>query len=387
MEEYRLAKGWRIVTYIISPLMIGLGIGLIVMSFSKPLWTIVLLTVVALGLLFLFVYAIIDAYKGKFVIAVDYVEIHSPFGIRRLDVNAIRGYRRDKNYIHIIPIEKRDKTIKVSLYYGGMLQILDWLSERYIDLDVADAQQEYDEILQNPALGITEEVIERRLEEAKKIARYANGASWVVLIWVFFYPKPYDIAVGVAMVFPLLVLLICYSYRGFMRGDDNEKGSYPSVITAFIMPSLVLGLRALLDFNILEYKEGWIFIGFMAVTLYIAYMLPTGGFTFRKTSDYFLAILFPIFTFFYSFGIYVTLNCRADRSEPAFYQTAVESKRTSSGKSTTYYLDLQPWEGRTGTEEVTVSHSEYDAVQKGDSVSILQYKGYLRMPWIEVLID
>lgn len=341
----------------------------------------------AIGLALLFVYAILDARKGKLTLSDDYIIMDGVFGTRKLSTDNVKGFRKDKNYITIVPKGKIDKKIKVSAYYGDSWQIISWLSERYDDLDITEAQEEHEEILSNPEFGLTEEIRERRLEEAKKAAWYLNTASWGVLAWLFFYPHPYNIATSVAAAFPLLAILTCYAYRGFMKGDDTDKSAYPSVLNALIMPSIVLMLRAILDFNILAYEKGWLIMGFMAATLYIAYMLPTGGFAPKTASHYFMMFFLPVMTFAYSFGTYVVLNCQADTSTPAYYRTVIESKRISKGKSTTYYLTLNPWGEIKEPEEVTVTYSEYDYAQPGDTVTILQHPGYLKLPWIEVVLE
>jgi hypothetical protein len=205
-----------------------------------------------------------------------------------------------------------------------------------------------------------------------------------VTLWVIFYPHPLYAALATAMVYPLLALTICYVYRGWMKGGDDEKSVYPSVVEAFIVPSIALALRAVLDINTIDYSNGWLIVIIFTIGLFILYQIPTGGFRPRKKSGYMFLALFPLFTFFYSIGLVITLNKIADNSSPQEFTTIVVKKEVDSGKIRTYHLILAPWGELTENEKVKVSYDKFSNVEKSDSVTVFQYRGYLRMPWVEI---
>jgi len=56
----------------------------------------------------------------------------------------------------------------------------------------------------------------------------------------------------------------------------------------------------------------------------------------------------------------------------------------SSGKSTTYYLELTPWGQQKDIEEVSVSKALYNKLEQNDKVNIYYMKGQFDIPWFEL---
>jgi hypothetical protein len=75
------------------------------------------------------------------------------------------------------------------------------------------------------------------------------------------------------------------------------------------------------------------------------------------------------------------LNCVFDQSVPKVYQTTVYNKRVNHGKSTTYYLTLNPWGNGTMPEDISVGRRQYNSNQIGDTISVATKPGLLHIPW------
>jgi hypothetical protein len=88
--------------------------------------------------------------------------------------------------------------------------------------------------------------------------------------------------------------------------------------------------------------------------------------------------------FGYGYGAVVTLNCMYDKSEPKTFNATILDKRISSGKSTTYYLELTPWGQQKEIDEVSVSKDLYNNLNKNDKVNIYYMQGKFDIPWFEV---
>jgi hypothetical protein len=86
----------------------------------------------------------------------------------------------------------------------------------------------------------------------------------------------------------------------------------------------------------------------------------------------------------YGYGAVVAYNCVFDTATPHVYPATVLNKHTSSGKTTTYYLEVGPWGPRVAAEDVTVTEETYDHIMPGDSVRIYQSPGRLGVPWFVV---
>jgi hypothetical protein len=83
----------------------------------------------------------------------------------------------------------------------------------------------------------------------------------------------------------------------------------------------------------------------------------------------------------YGFGVTVQTNCVFDNSAAKVFQTTVIDKYIHTGKSTSYYLVLKPWEPGQQSEKAEVRHKMYQKELEGDTVHVYLKKGTLNIPW------
>lgn len=386
MREYRLPKFWRVVSHLFSVGFILLALYLVYLGIMSDKQVLPLLPfyggAVVLAALAWYVYK--DAKVGKLILEDDRVTLISPLGTKSLHKDDIRGFREVENYIIVEPRDHKQSRLRISTYFEKRNEIRRWFDLYITNLEVAEWQEEVIEVLSDEELGLFSEDRVRKLDIARKVARGINISAWVVCGWIIFYPKPYELAAITGIALPWIAMTANYTYRNLMKGGDRDKSAYPSVTEGFVLPGFALLLRFLFDYDILEYSNAWVMVGVLTITMFILFQLPIKGFSPRSGSAVFLLILFPLFTFIYSLGTIMLINCMADKSEPAHYTSTILSKRISKGKTTSYYFDLAPWADLTEEESVRVSSHEYDQASPGDTVSIKQYKGAFKIPWIEV---
>jgi hypothetical protein len=389
MREFRLGKFLKGFIFIFSPALIALCVwALFQYNDKNPLVYFIAIFPVCIAMIALSVYGIADAIIGRFIIAGDRVILRSPVGYRMLMLEEIRGYRQDENHIRILPIDTVKKEIKVSKYVKDQREILDWLVVNYKNLDIVEGDEEEFQVLQNDEFGITEERRVQKLKEARWVARIVNAGAWILLIWMIAFSR-YYYAYGIAIccIYPLIVIVVGLLYRGLISPDEYRDSKMPSTAVAFLLPGISLALRALMDFTILEYPTFlWLAIALISIVFAAAYVLPGFKSASKPGRFYGTAMLLVFLNIFYAYGLVVEANCLLDRSEAAIYTTTVVEKRTSSGQTTEYYLDLKPWGLLTKEQEVKVTYTEYQSVAVGSSVTVEQYRGYLKIPWIEVVL-
>ena len=204
---------------------------------------------------------------------------------------------------------------------------------------------------------------------------------------MWFYPRPYLVSVSIGMTLPLIALGSLFVYRGLIRFDERKNSAYPSIIYGFIAPSGALAIRAIMDYEILSYKDLWITVGVSSILLTVLFLVITKEVKFSKILDYITAFSLAGMIFAYSFGTYVILNCLFDKSTPEVFRTEVIDKEIDSGRSTTYYLKLDPWAPGMQQEKVSVTKDEYVVTDKGDSVDIYLKRGLLKTPWFYVVTE
>jgi hypothetical protein len=386
-KEFKLAKGWAVFIYIMAPLLIAVFGYFLLMPilpggnedrFMQLYWFMAPLSLLMIAL---FIIGLLDAAKARFVIDSDRVLAKGVFTDRELLFHQIAGYRTDDKYIYILPLEKSFKRIKISRYFGGTAEILNWLSENYPDLDEQKALSEKEEILSNYELVYTPEQREEKLAAARKRSKALNWAGGLIAVWIIFFPEPYEAAVFATLVVPIVSIMVSKYSGGLIRLREEKASAYPSVFSGLFFPALAICIRALMDFNIFQYGNAWKGALLVAAGLMTLILIRSKEFLFRSAKDYGVVFFFGVLSLAYGYGAVVTINCTWDTTTPTVYQAQVTGKHVSSGKSTTYYVTLTPWGPQTKTDDVAVSKGMYNRLQNGNDVRVYFRKGLFSIPW------
>lgn len=388
MKEYKLSKGWAIFIYLATPPLIWLLAKLLFYPFQNgnysPSATWVAIPF-ALGMITFLVLGIIDAYKGRLIIEDDKIIAIGVFSNRELAFNEIKGYTVNDKYIFVEPNTEDKKRIKISNYTGGYSEILLWLSQNFTDLDVQQAIAKEQEILEEDTVrGWSDEMREEKLAQAIKISKIINTAAVITVIWIFLYPKPYQISMLAAIIVPIAALVAVKVTKGLVRIDELKGSAYPNVIYAFFLPGCGIMLRAILDYDIFKYTNVWQLTLFITIAFLLLLLYKQKEITFKRKMDYVTVACLALFTFAYSFGAVIHLNCFYDNSAPHNFKAKVLEKTISKGKSTTYYVKLSTWGPQNKAESTSVSWSLYNRVNVGDEMNVSFKKGKLDIPWYEV---
>ncbi|WP_276483463.1 hypothetical protein [Paraflavitalea pollutisoli] len=388
MKEYKLSKGWTIFMYVAATVMIALFGWLLVIPFqdsgaqAKLGWFLVPLSLVMIAVM---VGGMWDAYKRRFIIQADRLTSVGIFSTRELRLEEIKGYRVKDKYIAVEPSVPGKKQLRVSEYLGGYHEIQSWLSERYADLDAVAVQEQEQVMLEDERLGVTKEERAAKLLKARKVCTTLNLVSAAVALWVMFFPAPYSLSVVLAIALPVVGLAVLRLYRGFIWIDDRKSSGYPSLGLTFILPAVALVLRALLDYDIFDHSHLWKPAGIVAAVFLVLLLFKQGAFFFKRASDYWSAVVVGLFLLGYSYGVVVHINCYYDPASPQHFTAEVLAKRKSSSKrSTSYYLHLSAWGPQNTDEESSVGRDLYQRVEEGDTVHIYFRPGKLAIPWFVV---
>ena len=390
MKEYKIAKGWAIFIYLFAPLFIGLFSWVLTIPFQNgnlsPNASWVLIPV-SIAMITLIIFGVLDTYKGRLTIQEDRITSVSLFSNRVLKFEEIKGFTVNEQYIFIQPLDKQKKKIKISKYIGGYGEILYCLSQHFPDLDELNRLVEEQDILNDDTIGWTKEAREKKILKARQTAKVINWVAGISAAWTFFYPTPYQYSILVAMIIPVVALLVAKFSDGLIRIDEKKGSAYPSVIYAFIFPSLVLMVRALLDYEIFDYNNVWQTTVIITLAFLFLLLMKQQEITFKQKSDFITVPCLTLFLFAYSFGTVIHINCYYDDSEAEHFTAKILEKRISSGKTTTYYLELSTWGKQNEVDEVSINKSLYNRVKIDDEVNIYFRNGKLEIPWYIVADD
>ncbi len=387
--EYKTRIGWRIFIYIFSPLLIALFIFVGTLTFRSEFNLIVaiILIPVSVGGVILFTYGVAEAIVGRFIIGTNSLSQKTCLWTRTLTFAEIKGYKTVSNYVNIVPTESNKKGIQVSRYVEKSDQIVNWICSKFTDLDFHEVVEEEKQILENDEFGVTSQAREYKLNEARRVAKCINISGYAAFFWLVFYPRPYVISLSVGMILPAMSLISIHLYRGLIRFDEKKNSAYPSIVYGFLMPGIGVFIRALMDYEILDYNNLWFVTSLASLVLLIIVLSATKEIKFKKWTDYLMAASLGLLMYSYSFGTYLISNCLFDKSESQKFTSRVIDKEVSAGKTTTYYLKLDPWGPRTTPENVSVTKGEYEATNIGDNVNIYLRQGLLRTPWFYIKAD
>lgn len=390
MKVYKFPPALTIIMLVLCPLLILLFCWLpfnfanehAVNNSSRGLaW---LIPAICLPMILLLLYGMLDAVKGRFVIDTHSLYSQHPFSYRELPFNQIEGYKVNDKYIIILPVSKELKKIRVSKQYKNSKEIIEWLSTRYVDLDLVNSQKQYQEIMTNDDFGFTPVERHQKLKQAKSLAWMLNAAGVLVGGWIYFFPKPYELAVGVAIIFPLVTGLLLRKYQGLLRMDMEEKSAYAKLNFAFLGPAFGLGLGAIVDYNITDHSNIWLPAVVITGLLAAIVMYGKKYFSIRSNVDYFVMFLITVFFFGYGYGTAVAINCGFDRSVPETQETTILKKRSSGTKSRSWYLQLEMPQMENGYQELQVSNEFYRTVHQDEKVSLEYRPGLLGARWVNI---
>jgi hypothetical protein len=338
----------------------------------------------SISMIAVMVIALIDTSKAKFIIYKNKIVAEGALSTRELMFDEIKGYRIVDQQIFIESNTTHKKKIKISKYFAGTNEIAEWLSENYNDLDQTQVIEETEDILHNDAFGFTKEQREEKLIRARKTATILNWAGGLIAGWAIFYPKPYEYAMLASIAFPIICLAALKYAKGLIRIDERKGSAYPNIAWAMLSTAIVVCLRAVLNYNIFDHSKMWIPAIVITAVIFLILISRTTEFNAKKAKDYVALCCLAIFMFGYSCGAIIILNCMYDKSVPETFNATILDKRTSSGKTTSYYLRLTPWGTQKESDEVSVSKAFYNSVDDNDKVNIYFRKGQFGIPWFVV---
>ena len=309
------------------------------------------------------------------------VRRQSRFDNRELLLHQIQGYRTDKNYLYLIPFPGQGKKIKLSSWLSNYNEVLTWAESRYPDLDEVEGM----EIYEAPSLNMDKAEIDRHIKRAKLEIYLLNGIIVIMGLLPWLLGSTPWWRTSLLMPGPLIALCLMYRHKGFVQLGDLKKSPAPGVFLPIALSAAALMISTI-NIHVLKYDRLW--SPAIGITALLTLLLFYFGrhFEWGKQSKIVIGIMFLVFFFIHGYASVLLLNLLTDKAAPQQYETRVENKRISKGKSTTYYLKLDPWGPRTSAEDVSVPSSVYKHVDINGVVIVHLYKGGLDIPWYHVTL-
>jgi hypothetical protein len=381
---YRPARGW--ITFILSlGTLLGMPSILGVWYFgtghetkgARDTW---MMVGICLAFVLLSAYLVAWILRYRVTLTADAIEYSEVLGQKRFSRSQFSGWRiqpSTPSLLVLTPKETSLKAAKIAMVFALDETFCDWL-DTLTDLDEEVATVSSRDILENSEIGATAKEREVAFERGRLLSKIVNAAGCFVGLWGFVYPRPYGLAIGALFVLPWVAVEIVHRSRGLFRLDAAKKDLHPNVALAFLVPSMILMLRGVLDFSALNWWRLVAYGALLAVVLCAKAKWADSSMGKKQT------VAFYILAFCYGLGAASAINGYFDGSDPVLYRATVLGKHVSYGRTTTYRLTLVPWGPRTAENTVEIPKAMYDVVNVGDSVCPSVKRGALGVAWYDV---
>lgn len=343
----------------------------------------ILLAGIPFAFLVMGVYLILVALRSKVVLCGDRIEIHELTPVRVVKRDELAGWRLNTQtappLIILIPKRPNARTIKLAKIFNVDPVFLDWM-DSLKDLDTEDRRKSYQEIADDADIGCTPDQRIEALENARHLAKWLSRLALAASAWGMFYPRPYDLMVLVLACLPWLAVSMPRRSKGIFRIDEYKNDAHPSVALLFLLPGMALCLRAVLDVQIVGWKESALLASVVGLSLWAVALWSDRSMKKKKSTC--IAMFF--FSLGYGYGAGIEANVLLDRSLPTTYKSRVIIKHISSGKYTDYKFQLAPTGPNQSISDVSVARDLYYSKNPGDLVCMDVRKGALLVNWYTV---
>lgn len=339
------------------------------------------------ALCFLFVllgiFLIASIFRSTVTLRADAIVVQGMFSSRTLLRSEIAGRRiLPTQYVKtlvLIPHSAHQKKLKLALALRTDPAFDAWFAD-IPDFDAKEVAESQADLNADPDLGFHSEDRKQRVAQAKQTAKVLNVIAWIALLWGFIAPRPYLLVISVLAALPIVSVVLLVRSRGIYQIEGRRNDARPSLAVPFIFPGMVLVARTVQDIHLLEWTS--ILVAAIVCALLLLLVVSACDRALRKRP--WTAVIIFIFGAFYGWGLMAQANALLDTSPAHVFQVAVTGKHISSGKTTTYYLRLEPWGPETTSQDVSVPSSLYHYADVGVTVCVDLYPGAFRIPWYEI---
>jgi tetratricopeptide (TPR) repeat protein len=232
-------------------------------------------------------------------------------------------------------------------------------------------------VLSDYRYGASEQERSARLDLSRKVVVGFSVLCVAVGAWLLFLYVPPVLALSASTACLVAAAVLVQLFNGLIVWVP--AGGVRASPLAALIPIAALAFRGITKVHLVSVEPLMIVagVGGIAVAIIVSQLRP--GSANRLQSS--LAI--GVFGALAAYGAGAYLDALTVGKPIHSYVVTVEDKHFSSGRSTTYYLDLAAW-GDRPAHSVSVPSGFYDETDVGSNVCIDLYRGDLGLPWFNV---
>lgn len=385
-RSYRASRGYAIfVNFFSGMIAVGgcLGIWFLATAHAKNPFGAAILIVACLAFVLLGAYNIAATRRYLVTLRSDAIIVQSVFSSRTLFRTEIAGRRNLRTqYVStllLVPLTPDQKKLKLALLMQRDEAFEAWLAD-IPDLDEAEVAESQKQLDADPDLGFSSDRRAQQVANAKKTAITLTALTVVAFFWALFFPRAYIPVVSTLILLPLIALGLLIRSRGIYQVEGRRNDARPSLALVFLFPGIALWVSSMRGLHLLAWKP--ILPVAILIAIGMTVLIAASDDATRKRPLALVPIL--LFGVAYGYGFTTEMNVLLDRSRAQTFQVVAFDRHVSHGKSTTYYLDLDPWGPQPVATQVAVPQSLYNATSPGATVCVDLHSGALRIPWYVV---
>jgi len=216
----------------------------------------------------------------------------------------------------------------------------------------------------------------------KNVNKLLSFVSWTALVifWFsvsWFTSYAYSIMSIICLFIPIIALLLYFKYNTVISISDTKRGknyyqNHVLMLTPLLIPTLTLVMRAIMDFNIVDYKMLIILSILFAAVIIIAFFIFSKEYKVRKSA---IAVI-VIFALIYAWSFCLHIN-NLKYENPTYISAKVYDKYIdeSSRSPTMYHLNVTLSNGK--KMDIIVTKLDYDNFIKGSKMNVVVRIGLL----------
>jgi hypothetical protein len=282
----------------------------------------------AIAVLFALVaaYTIVGVWTSRWRLLPDRIETKGPFRERTLPRAKVAGYRvLPSQAVHLESVDGPRHGLSVPLHVATNPVWAAWF-ETLKNLDAEAYNAELAILEKDARLGASPTARLETLDSLRRLARYASFVGLALGFWLMIYPRPYDLAVAINALVPLVALAVASRWPGLVAlVHDTDTEPTINLSAFWFLPSGVLGLRAMLDLHMIDWVEPLCAgFGLAAIPLLLALRAERAA---RRPG---MAVFSAVILFAWGYGVVSLANVRLDQAPPAIHRAVVVERGGSA---------------------------------------------------------
>lgn len=233
-----------------------------------------------------------------------------------------------------------------------------------------------------PIKNIDDEFDSSFIKRMKLVFTVLTAASMLIGASFLFLDFNYKLmSVLCMMLFAAFFILYIKYDKLFSLEDEQDAPVFTkdkiNLSYSIFLPCFALGLRSMLDFNIISYRMFWIFTGIVFLAIMFMFFMFSDEYK-RKKSAIGLIIIAALF---FAPSSVIQMNYVFDNSPESLTRSEIYSMRISEGSKAPddYLLEVDISTGQ--KMEMKVSKEYYESVSVGDKVLVVEKEGFLNIPY------